>query len=97
VYAQCLRDRAGGVGVLAINTSDAERALEMRSPAEIYALTAPSLTSGTVLLNGQPLSMGPGDAIPELHPHRVQDSPLTVAPQSIDFIAFPHARNPNCK
>jgi hypothetical protein len=97
VYAHCLRDRAGGVSVLAINLGEQEGAMELRSPGEVYALTSASLASGTVLLNRQPLSIGPSDRIPELHPQRMKGMRVWLAPHSIDFITFPHAHNPNCR
>jgi heparanase 1 len=97
VYAQCLRDRSGGVSVLAINTGKAASLKVVGSPAEVYALSSPSLASGAVLLNGQPLAIGADDRVPELHPQRMNGMRLMLAPQSIDFIALPRARNPNCK
>jgi hypothetical protein len=63
----------------------------------MYALTAPSLDSGTVLLNGRQLAVGRDDRIPPFRPQRLQGSRVMVAPASIAFIAMPHARNPGCK
>ena len=97
MYAQCLRDRSGGVSVLAINTSEQAAALRVGSPAEVYALSAPSLTSGTLLLNGHILAIGSNDHMPELRPQRMKGASITLAPQSIDFIALPRATNPSCK
>jgi hypothetical protein len=97
VYAQCLRSQPGGVSVLAINTGEADAALEVGAPAEVYTLSATPLESGTVLLNGRSLAVGPVDRVPELRPRRVKAAPLMLAPKSIDFIALPRARNPNCK
>ena len=97
VYAQCLRDRAGGVSVLAINTTKQAAALQVGSPAEVYALSSLSLTSGILLLNGNRLTMGSDERVPELHAQRMQGTTLMVAPESIDFVALPQAKNPNCK
>jgi len=98
VYAQCLRDGPGGVSVLAINTgSKAEPLKVVGSAMEVYALSAPALKSGTVLLNGRPLTLGADQHVPEFRPRRMNGMHLTLAPQSIDFIALPHARNPNCR
>ena len=97
VYAQCLRDRPGGVSVLAINTGAQAMPLKLAGSADVYALTAASLASNTLLLNGHALSIGADDRIPELHAQRMKGASVTVAPQSIDFVALPRARNPNCK
>jgi len=97
VYAQCLRDGSGGVSVLGINPGAAAAVLEVRAPAEVYTLSATPLESGTVLLNGRPLAVGPDDRVPELQPQRLKGMRLTLAPKSIDFIALRRARNPNCR
>jgi hypothetical protein len=98
LYAQCLRDGAGGVAVLAINTGAQAAPLALAgSPADVYALSATSLTSGKVLLNGHPLTVGADDRVPELHAQRMTGARLTIAPQSIDFVALPRAHNPNCR
>jgi heparanase len=95
LYAHCLRDHPGAVSILAINTGESAAKLEFGSPGEVYALTSPSLTSGTVSLNGQPLAVGADDRIPELHPQVVKGTHVLM-PKSIEFIALPHAHNPNC-
>ena len=96
VYAHCLRDRPGGVSVLAINTSDAPAVLRLPAPTDVYALSAPSLKSSSVLLNGRPLTMGPDDRIPELHAQPSKTARVTLAPKGIDFIAVPAAQNADC-
>jgi hypothetical protein len=84
--------------VLAINTGSLAVPLKLAgSPADVYALSAPSLKSSTVLLNGRPLTLGPDNHVPELHPRRTNGMHLTLAPQTMDFIGLPHARNPNCR
>lgn len=97
VYAQCLRGHSGGVSVLAINTGAQPMALRLAGFADVYALSAPSLASDTTLLNGQPLRIGPDDRLPAIHARRMSGASITVAPQSIDFIALPRARNPKCQ
>ena len=98
VYAQCLRGQPGGVSVLAINLSLQPASLKVGGPpAEVYTLSAPTLTSSTVLLNGRPLNLGANDRIPELQPRRINGKLVTLAPQSIDFIAWPRAGNANCQ
>ena len=96
VYAQCLRQRPGGVSVLAINLADVPAVLALSAPAELYALSSSSLAAGTVRLNGRPLHIGPHDVVPQLRPQRLEAARITVASRSIDFIAIPQARNRNC-
>ena len=98
VYAHCLRDQSGGVSVLAINTGSQPAAIGVgRSPVQTYALTAATLTSETVLLNGRALSLGADDKIPEFQPRQVNGTHVEVAPHGIEFIASPRAENANCK
>jgi heparanase len=98
VYAQCQRDQSGGVTLLAINTGAQSVQLKVKgSLTEVYSLSASSLKSDTVLLNSRPLTLGADNLIPEIHPRRINGMHMTVAPQSIDFIALPRSRNPACQ
>jgi heparanase 1 len=96
VYAQCLRGQAGGVAVLAINTSRTEtRSLEFGKPADRFTLSAKTLDSAEVQLNGQPLRLV-GD-IPEVRAERVAAGRLTFTPTTITFVAVPAAGNSSCR
>jgi hypothetical protein len=98
VYAQCLRDRPGGVAVVAINLDTARPAsLQLAKPAERYTLTADQLQSGTVKLNGRTLALTAADELPALRPARAAAGRLTLAPASITFLAVPAAANPACR
>lgn len=96
VYAQCLRDEAGGVTVLAINPSAQAARLPLAAAADLYMLSAPTLKSSTVLLNGRPLTVGADNRVPDFHAQRLKGASLVVAPQSIAFIVLPRAHNRNC-
>lgn len=96
VYAHCLRGTRGGVTVMAINLEPTPASVNVSSPANIYALTAPELQSKTVLLNGRPLALGPGDSVPELIPAKVNGARVALAPHSVNFITLPQAGNPSC-
>jgi hypothetical protein len=96
LYAACQRGTSGGVTLLAINTENAPANLKLAVPAQIYALTAPQLQSRTVLLNGKPLILGAGDAVPTLRGQPRQAGVLALAPTSITFIAASRAKNPSC-
>lgn len=96
IYAQCQRGKKGGVAVLAINTGAQAAPLGVKGSAEKYSLSAPSLKSNAVLLNGRRLVVGTDNKIPEFHAQSVKGTSVMVAPQGIDFIALPQAHNPNC-
>jgi heparanase len=98
LYAHCLRDRPGGVALLAINADkDSGQTLQLPLDAEGYTLTAAELTSSTVDLNGKQLGLGAGDALPVLEGAVVHSGTVTLAPASITFLAFPTAGNARCK
>lgn len=96
MYAHCLRGTPGGVTLLAINLGERPATIGVSAPAQLYALTAPQMQSQTVLLNDQPLALGPGDRLPDLSPRPVKGKRVTVAPTSVNFIALPQAKNPSC-
>jgi hypothetical protein len=96
VYAHCLRDRRGGVSVLAINNGDAPATFEAPLAADLYILSAPTERSATVQLNGKTLALEPNDRLPKLQPQHVRAGAVTIAPRSIGFIALPSAGNAAC-
>jgi heparanase 1 len=97
LYAQCLRDRPGGVALLVLNMSGAAVTLEIPEPADAYVMTSTSLRGQTVLLNGSSLSLGSSDRIPELNAQSFSAGHVKLLPpNSIDFIAVPRAQNPGC-
>lgn len=97
IYAQCMRDKRGGVDLVAINLEKTAARLDLGSAANINALTAPRLRSTTVLLNGKPLTVGPNNRVPGFTPKRMKEGVMTVAPTSIYFFTVPRARNPSCR
>jgi hypothetical protein len=97
IYAHCLRGAPGGVALLAINLTDARSSVTVDSAADLYALTAPELQSRTVLLNGQPLALGPDDALPDIRPVAQRGRRITLEPTSLNFIALSQVDNPVCR
>lgn len=97
LYAHCQRGVSGGVTLLAINLQDRAESVAVEGPADLYTLTAPELQSRTVFLNGKPLELGPGDAVPQTLPVRQPSRKVMLAPTSINFIALPQANNPVCR
>lgn len=98
VYAQCLRDRPGGVALVAINLDRAKpSALDLPIPGERYTLTADVLESRTVKLNGRTLALGSEEELPAMRSTRTAKGKLSLAPASITFLALPAADNPACR
>ena len=99
LYAHCLRGRSGGVAVLALNTdTGSARTLSVPLAMERYTLAAPvgDLQSRTVGLNGSPLVLAAGNALPQLTGSPVPAGEVSLAPGTITFLAVPEAGNPDC-
>ncbi|WP_024512363.1 hypothetical protein [Bradyrhizobium sp. ARR65] len=97
VYAHCATDRAGGVSILAINTSrDMPRALAIPLASERYVLSASRLQSAFVQLNGRTLRLA-DDALPAITAKPVPAGIVTLPPATITFLAIPLAANPSCR
>jgi hypothetical protein len=98
IFAQCSAGEQGGVTILALNT-DAAKAQTMTVPVagERYSLTAPELTSATIMLNGTELRAAPDGSIPPIHGEHFDAGILRLAPASIAFLILPRAGNKNCE
>ena len=98
VYAHCLRGRPGGVTVLVINANrTAPQSLDVPMAAERYIITARNLLSKQVQLNGNELSLGADDALPQLTGTPTDSGNLIFAPASITFLAIPNANDSACQ
>ncbi len=94
----CLRGQAGGVALLAINTSPAAaQAVELPVASERYTLTAANLDGKRVDLNGKELGLGAGDELPGIGGVATQAGRVTFAPLSITFLAIADAGNRSCR
>lgn len=96
VYAHCLRGSRSGVTVMAINLEKTPARVRGVGAAEVYTLTAPELTSKTVLLNNRPLAVGADDSLPAIRPVRQDGANVRLPGHSVNFIVFPQARNASC-
>jgi heparanase 1 len=98
LYAHCLSGRRGGVVLLAINNSRSEPAM-LRIPTAIerYTLSAETLQSRQVKLNGQFLALGRDDRLPRLAGLPVASGSVALAPATITFLALPQAGNAACR
>jgi heparanase len=97
IYAHCMRDRPGGVTVLAINAGVTSRDLDAPLTGKRYTLTARELESTTVQLNGRELQANSDGALPPLEGVLVRAGRLRLAPKTITFVAFPEAGNKACQ
>jgi hypothetical protein len=98
LYAHCLRDRPGGVALLAINTDrQASHQFTASLPSDGYTLTARDLLGTSVELNGSQLELGPHDDLPKMTGKGIGAGQVTLAPASITFLAFPSAGNASCQ
>jgi hypothetical protein len=98
LYAQCLRNRPGGVTLLAINTSrTASASVDLPMPAERYTLTAGKLEDARLRLNGRELKLAAHDKLPSMPGERLSSGPIMLAPASITFLAISDAKNDSCR
>jgi hypothetical protein len=97
IYAHCLKGTKGGVSLLVLNTdATSDQAVTIPLAADRYSLTAPDLTSKTVLLNGAELQAQPDGSVPEFKGQPVKAGTIRLAPASITFLTIPSARNKTC-
>ncbi len=96
-YAHCMKGRPGGVTVLGINAGASAAVLTLSSAAERFMLTADSLQSRSVLLNGSILEVTSDGRLPHLKGRSQSAGTMSVPPTSITFITFPNAGNPSCR
>ena len=89
VYAHSRKDGKPGKAYLVINTSWEENlTVGLPGEAEVYALTGNGkLRSRTMLLNGEELKLGEGDAIPEMKGVKASGS-VEVVPGGCTFIVM---------
>lgn len=98
LYAHCLPGQPGGVTLLAINIDRAaSHSLNLTSSAQRYTLSAKELSDSIVQLNGEDLKLGADDTIPQLTGEAMPAGPVTFAPATITFLAFPDANNAACR
>jgi heparanase len=97
LYAHCLRGKPGGVAILAINaSSNPSQSFEIPTDSELYILTAPQLTSGSVELNGNELRLSSDDSLPQMAGVHAESKNLSFPPASITFLSLSSAHNPAC-
>ncbi len=97
VYAQCMKGKQGGVTLLAVNMDmHNEHALTVPVAGESFTLTAPALTSTTILLNGVALQAASDGTVLALHGELTRAGEIRLAPESVAFLTLPSAKNASC-
>jgi hypothetical protein len=98
LYAHCLRNKAGGVALLAINAHKANtQVLDLPEKSTRYSLTSSDLLSTTVALNGIELALSSNGDLPALEGAPQAAGHVSLAPASITFFALPGAHNTACR
>jgi len=96
LYAQCLPQRGGGIGLVGINTGDAPQQLAIGAKALAWIMQAPSLDSHTVTVNGRQPRFAASGAFSGLEGAAVTGS-ISVPARSIAFVAVRGAGNAACR
>jgi hypothetical protein len=98
LYAHCLRNKPGGVALLAINADrTASQELTVPGKSERYTLTAKDLMESKVELNGKELDVSADGDLPPLKGKAESGGRISFTPASITFLALPSAGNASCK
>ena len=96
LYAHCLRNRPGGVALLAINNGETLTSIDLPTAAERYTLTAEHVVDRQVRLNGQVLTLRATGELPPLQSEPIPAGTVELPPSSITFLSVPKAENPLC-
>lgn len=96
LYAHCLKETAGGVSLLVINSSPVSHLLQLPAAGIRYTLHSDRLRGKTVRLNGSRLELRGSDEIPSLRGAPYAPGPMRFAPFTITFLAIPGAHNRAC-
>lgn len=98
LYAHCLRDKPGGVALLAINAGrSATGELTLPVGASRYTLSAPDLLQPRVDLNSAELTLTSAGDLPAINGQAVKAGSVSLTPTTISFFAIPAANNPACR
>jgi hypothetical protein len=96
-YAQCMKNSNGGVSFLLINLDKAaEASINVSVAGERYTLSAPDLSSKTVLLNRVELKAAADGTVPDTKGQPFTAGTVRFAPLTITILTMPAAHNPGC-
>ncbi len=97
IYAHCMRGKAGGVALLALNLGTADQVISPGKSASAYVVTAKTLDDRVVNINGAAPNMGDDGRITGIDAKLLGlHGKLTLPAQSVAFVAVPNAGNAAC-
>lgn len=96
IYAHCLPGGSGGVGLAAINLSDASHPIGVGPSARVWLLQASALDSQTITVNGRAPGVREDGSLFGLEGVPASAN-FSVPGKSIAFIAVGDAGNPACR
>ena len=88
LYVHNKKDSSEGRSALIINATEADFSFEIQSEAEQYLLTAESLDTKTVQLNGKVLELNPDDSVPHINGKKVGSGTVKIPSHSSMFLSF---------
>lgn len=94
LYAHCLRNRPGGVALLAINKGETLTSIDLPTAAERHTLTAEHVVDRQVRLNGQVLTLQATGELPPLQSEPIPAGTVEFPPSSITFLSGSKGRKP---
>lgn len=96
LYAQCLRNSHGGVGILALNTGAKPQTLRIAGTSLAWVMKGATVDARTIAVNGKTPAMDANGTLTGLDPVPVHDR-IDIPGQAIAFLADRHADNPACR
>jgi heparanase len=95
LFAHCLKGQKGGVGLLALNTGSAARALKVGDKATAWVMSGAPIDTRAIKINGGEPSLDDKGALVGLDGVAAKGA-LSVPGQSIAFVAVRDANNKAC-
>ena len=96
VYAHCLPQGSGGIGLAAVNIGDAAQTISISGTAKVWTMQSPELTSKAVTINGVAPLMNDNGTFAGLAGKAIASS-VTVPAKAIAFVSIASAHNAACK
>lgn len=96
IYAHCLPEGKGGVGLAVINLGKAAQEVPLGAKAQTWVLQAPALDSKAVTVNGVQPRLEQNGILSGLEGKAAADK-LSIPGRSLAFIAVSGASNPACR
>lgn len=96
IYAHCLPQRNGGVGLVALNTGEAPQRLNLGGKATAWTMTGQPIDTRNVRINGIEPGLDAAGKLTGLEGAPVKGQ-LAIPGHAIAFAAVPGANNPACR